>query len=230
MKTSQESTQSTCTMLLLCLLVGSMLCVSGCWHFMTQSIPYDASLYLVNPAAFQTTDEDLIVHMDESLLSLREEVKPLDVPLATGYEFQIGSSLSANLKNVLDGAFRKVTIRTDSLDTLRGKSKVLDVKLAASDFKIGVGFSAEHTAAIDLVYVLYEDDGSVIFALATQTTGSSRMSKDEKWGHVVGAAVVPGYGWSQPAVRGAIGRSFDQALGQSLGLLMDRIASLPEKS
>ena len=101
---------------------------TGC----VNTIPCRANLRLNIPATQKRTDE-LTIRMTEKLRQLDVIVKPVNIPLADSYRFQIGKSLESNLASVLQDLFKTTRVSSLPINDLTNSPFVLGTELVSYD-------------------------------------------------------------------------------------------------
>jgi hypothetical protein len=200
------------------LILFVLIVFAGC----AQTIPYKANLQLQPIPSEDKLNRNLTTLMSEKLKELVVTIKPIDIPGATAYRFQVGESMQTNFLNIFGQLFQDVKISTSSLIELSNTSYFLEVQLDNYDFHIAPSIFGTHTAKLQIRYSFYDTNKTLLFTITTETNGSSVSTQAEIWGRVY----IPFEALVSSGYRNSIARAYDEALAKSI----DELIKLIEKA
>jgi hypothetical protein len=199
----------------LLLVLFVLLVFAGC----AQTIPYKGNLQIQPIPSEERIRGKLKTLMSEKLKGLVVTIKPVKMPGATSYKFQVGQSMQTNYLNTLGPLFQDVKISAQTLNELSNTDYFLEVQLINYDFHIAPSIFGTHTAKLEIKYSFYDTNKAPLFTMTKETNGSSASTGVERWGRVF----IPGEVVISSGYRNSIGRAYDEALAKSIDELIKLI-------
>jgi hypothetical protein len=194
---------------------------------LTQTIPSTSNLKLRDAYYENLIEKDLIITMNKELYEKVLIVKPIKMPGAMGYEFQVGKAICSKLQFTMTDLFRAVNLDTSPIATAGSEDYLVNVDLKDHKIKIGATIASEHIIRVVVEYTLYDSDENVLFTLLTDNIGTGMMSAKEVSGRTRGNMfdLIEAKGY-----RASIGRAYDEALIMSVDKFAARLIEHCEKA